>query len=103
MKAYHLAWLAAALAPPAIHADTAPWGAHSVLREHEAIAARFEVMPEADLKAVYLRCDAEANRRLLDFGDAALCSLAYEALKRRVFGGDFDALLAWWRTQPRVP
>jgi hypothetical protein len=27
------------------------------------------------------------------------CSLGHEALLRRVFGGDFNALLAWWRSQ----
>ncbi|MCG3189156.1 MAG: hypothetical protein LKCHEGNO_01429 [Burkholderiaceae bacterium] len=104
MRPYHLLWLAAALiAPPAIRAATAPWDTFSVLRDRDTIAARFEAMPEAELKTLYLHCSAEADRRLLDIGEAAVCSIAYEALKRRIFGGDFEALLAWWRAQPRLP
>jgi len=65
--------------------------------DRERLAARFERVAEADLKTLYLRCARESSRRLLGFDEAALCSTAGEALKARSFGGDFNALLAWWR------
>ena len=33
----------------------------------------------------------------MGFDEAALCSIGFEALKKRKFGGDFNAMLAWWR------
>lgn len=53
----------------------------------------------AQLKATYLQCNRLAETTLLDFGTAVHCSLAYEGLKQRVFGGDFQRLLAWSRQQ----
>jgi len=49
------------------------------------------------LKTSYLMCDRRASREMLGFADAALCSHISEALKHKVFGGDFDKLLEWWR------
>lgn len=54
-----------------------------------------------DLKKSFLACDRSARDGLLDGGEAAACSMVYEELKERVFGGDFQALLAWWKTQTR--
>jgi hypothetical protein len=51
------------------------------------------------LKIAFLDCDRRASITLLDIGDAERCSVIYEELKARAFGGDFDRLLAWWRTQ----
>jgi hypothetical protein len=51
------------------------------------------------LKSAYLDCDRRATTAFLDAGDAANCSLVYEELKQRVFGGDFEHLLAWWQSQ----
>jgi hypothetical protein len=70
-----------------------------VLAQREQIVDRFMGLPEPELKAVYMRCDDEAIERGMAFADALLCSIAYEALLQRSFNGDFDALLAWWRTQ----
>lgn len=64
-----------------------------------------EPAPQADtparqvheLKASYLACDRAATQRALPFGEAVACSVVSEALLRQVFGGDFHALLAWWR------
>jgi hypothetical protein len=50
-----------------------------------------------DLKREYLRCERAAAEGGLDLASAAACSLLYEALRERVFNGDFDALVAWWR------
>ncbi len=49
------------------------------------------------LKTSYLMCDQRANQEFLGFTDAALCSQISEALKHKVFGGDFDKLIEWWR------
>ena len=38
---------------------------------------------------------------LLLLDEAIPCGMALDSLLRRGFGGDFDALLAWWREQPR--
>lgn len=62
------------------------------------LVAHFEQVPHQELMAIYVACSNEAEARLLGAGEAAACSIAYEMLKRRVFGGDFDALLAWSRS-----
>lgn len=53
----------------------------------------------AELKQVYLACDQAASRQLLDMETAAHCSFVGEALQKRAFEGNFDLLLAWWRTE----
>jgi hypothetical protein len=53
------------------------------------------------LKSAYLQCERLALATPLDFGTAAQCSMVYEALKQRVFGGDFERLLAWWRQESK--
>ena len=47
------------------------------------------------LRATYLRCSSEAVERKPARADVVYCSTVYEALKQRVFGGDFEALIAW--------
>ena len=54
-------------------------------------------LPAEELKQLYLRCDAAATVALLDGESAALCSRVNEELKHRVFDGDFNRLLVWWR------
>lgn len=49
------------------------------------------------LKTSYLMCDRRANREFLELADAVFCSHISETLKHKVFGGDFDKLLEWWR------
>lgn len=49
------------------------------------------------LESAFWACDHAATRRPLDSGDALACSVATEELKRVRFGGDFDAMLAWWQ------
>lgn len=53
----------------------------------------------SELKRVYLACDQASSRARLAMHEAIECSLAHEELKQRVFGGDFQQLLAWWKTQ----
>jgi len=69
----------------------------SAFNAREQLLAAFERMPEPQLKSFYLLCSREASQRMLDFDDAARCSMANDALLKRSFRGDFDALLAWWR------
>lgn len=53
----------------------------------------------------YSRCKPQpahagtAGRQILDLGSAAICSIGYEALLKRGFNGDFQALIGWWRRQ----
>jgi hypothetical protein len=53
------------------------------------------------LKSAYLQCERLVLTTPMDFGTAAQCSMVYEALKQRVFGGDFERLLAWWQQESK--
>lgn len=59
----------------------------------------FEQMPESCLKAMFMECAAATREHILDLGSATFCSVGYEALLKRGFGGDFHALMGWWRSQ----
>jgi hypothetical protein len=59
-------------------------------------AAQQDVRLET-LERAFWRCDYEATQGRLDRAAAMECSVATEALKARKFGGDFGAMLAWWR------
>ena len=52
-----------------------------------------------ELKQVYLLCDSATNNGRLDTAGIMQCSIVYEELKQRAFGGDFEALFAWSKTQ----
>lgn len=82
--------------PPAC--DVQPSQAHP-LADRAGALARYEQLPQYCLKAMFMQCAAQANEQVLDFGSAAACSIGYEALLKRGFSGDFQALMAWWRTQ----
>ena len=56
-----------------------------------------EELPEADTKALYLRCSSESLQGTLSTIEVALCSIVYETLLQDVFDGDFFALLDWSR------
>ncbi|KWT69924.1 MULTISPECIES: hypothetical protein [unclassified Variovorax] len=56
----------------------------------------------AELKRVYLACDLASSRARLGMREAMQCSAVQEELKLRVFGGNFDQMLAWWREQRGV-
>jgi hypothetical protein len=61
-----------------------------------------ESVPAEELKHIYLQCNAAAAEALLDSESAALCSRVNEELKHRVFGGDFERLLVWWRENKNI-
>jgi hypothetical protein len=67
-------------------------------RPAEQLAKR--ATPE-QLKTAFLECDRLSQTVPLDFGTAAQCSVVYEALKQRVFDGDFERLLVWWRVEAK--
>jgi hypothetical protein len=50
-----------------------------------------------ELERTFWDCDERATRELLSAGDGALCVMVGDALKERLFDGDFDLMLAWWR------
>ena len=75
--------LSVSAAPACLHPDQA--------------LAHLERLSETDLKALYLRCARDSSQRRLSQDEAVQCSIAADVLKARSFGGDFDALLAWWR------
>ncbi len=52
-----------------------------------------------ELKVAYLNCNREAVAGRLDHGTIQGCSVVYEALKEKAFGGEFARLLAWSRAQ----
>ena len=67
------------------------------LAHRAATIASLEHLPESCLKSMLVRCSDNADERLLDLGSAALCSMGYEALLRKSFGGSFGAMLVWWQ------
>lgn len=74
----------------------------SALPPREQWLASFDRMSEPVLAAAFLRCDREASVRMLSFEDGVRCAMAWDALLRRVFFGDVDALIAWWRAHRDV-
>jgi hypothetical protein len=65
------------------------------------LVAALRELPEKNLKALYLQCARASTQGSIGSNDIALCSIGYEILLKRTFGGDFFALLAWWRSQPK--
>jgi len=49
-----------------------------------------------DLKSEFLMCERAAAQGSLDLATAGTCSMLYEELRERVFGGSFGALVTWW-------
>lgn len=71
--------------------------------ERSRVQAEFTQLSTTCLKELYLRCSREASQSLLGFGEATWCSFAHEALLKGEFGGDFNALLAWWQVHRNDP
>jgi hypothetical protein len=51
----------------------------------------------ADVERLFWSCDYVATTRGVDSAPVDVCSAATEELKNIRFGGDFMALLEWWR------
>jgi hypothetical protein len=95
---------AAIAAAPMVHADAAapacllPNDANP-LADRAGLLAQYERVPHACLQDLFAACNDASSQSLLDFGSAAVCSFAYEALLSQRFNGNFGELMAWWRTQ----
>jgi len=57
----------------------------------------------AELKNAYLACDRAAMAGQLTPAGIMRCSMVYETLKNRAFGGDFLKLREWSRATPTHP
>ena len=89
-----------ALSAMSAHAqDSAAGGMAVSMADLQAGVAKAGI---ADLEQVFWRCDYVATTQGLEYTPAELCVAAYEALKQRKFGGDFDGLLAWWQEHKPV-
>jgi hypothetical protein len=91
--------LPADAAEPEARSCELPAAGADPLTDRAGILAQYERLPRACLDEIFATCTAAASRSLLDPGSAAVCSFGYEALLRQGFGGNFRALLAWWRSQ----
>jgi hypothetical protein len=56
---------------------------------------RIASMPIEELKGVYLGCEQAATASRLNGDDVMYCSLVYEELKAKAFGGEFRRIRAW--------
>jgi hypothetical protein len=77
-----------------------PPAATEVALSIDSARAGIEALSERDARQFYLDCSHAALRGRLGSGETAVCSIGYEVLLSRHFGGDFHALLAWSRSQP---
>jgi hypothetical protein len=50
------------------------------------------------LEARFWACDVASTHMVLSAAEGAQCVRWQDELKQRRFGGDFERLLAWWRT-----
>lgn len=90
MAAFVIAGTAAAQTRPAAAGATAT--ATAAAQAHGIDAVNVEA-----LKKHYLECERASTRGELDRDDIMACSVVYEVVKQRAFGGSYDALHAWWR------
>jgi hypothetical protein len=51
----------------------------------------------ANLERVFWECDYVATTRGVHSTPIEICAAVFEEVKRTKFGGDSDALIAWWR------
>lgn len=76
--------------------------ADAVTHSHSPAADLADVSID-ELKSLYLMCDRAAVGGQLSSAAIMQCSVVYEELKRRAFGGDFGKMLAWSEAHPSVP
>lgn len=91
--------MVAVLTSPTVSLAQAAEPVLGIFSQREQWIAAFEQLPQASLRAIFLRCDRESREHLLDPDDAVRCAMAWDALLKRGFANDVNALLAWWREQ----
>ena len=62
-----------------------------------AEGAAGSTLSTAEVERAFWACDHAATVGRIDTGTAITCGGLTEMLKVRKFGGDFNAMLAWWR------
>jgi hypothetical protein len=90
--------------PSPVRADTLPLACRVSAGEADPTSRNLELssfdgVPEDCLKTMFMHCSAASEKNVLGMGTVMVCSIAYEALLKRVFRGDFETLLAWWQSQ----
>jgi hypothetical protein len=65
----------------------------------DPLRARLEALTEHEAKQFYLDCSDAALHGTHVRASTTACSVSYDVLLSRHFGGDFHALLAWSRSQ----
>ena len=68
----------------------------TVFGAREKWLTTFDRIPAPALAAAFLNCDRAARKTMLNFEDGVRCAMVSDALLRRVFANDVDALIAWW-------
>jgi hypothetical protein len=68
----------------------------TVFGAREKWLTTFDRIPAPVLAAAFLHCDRAARKTMLNFEDGVRCAMASDALLKRVFNGNVDALIAWW-------
>lgn len=65
---------------------------------NETVPATAEESKVAELERAFWACDYIATTQGVSAAPIAACKLATEALKQHKFGGNFEEMLNWWRT-----
>jgi hypothetical protein len=73
--------------------------AQPVLADTAQDAAVFASWPLDKVKQAYLECDRTSSRELIPPGVMVHCVMIGDTLRQRGFDGNFDRLLAWWRSE----
>jgi hypothetical protein len=81
------------------HAGAADGSHGGAAASLESSRARLNAMSADAIKTLYGQCSQEAIERRLGGGEVAFCSIVYQVLLERHFGGNFESLLAWSRQQ----
>ncbi|HVJ60086.1 MAG TPA: hypothetical protein VM528_05945 [Burkholderiaceae bacterium] len=90
---------AAAVAEPSapVSSPAADGGRTPVVPDRLQVRQAVLGMAEPDLRSLFLACDRASRQSLLSLDEATVCVAASDVLVARSFGGDYGALLAWWR------
>ncbi|HSB24274.1 MAG TPA: hypothetical protein VLE94_14345 [Burkholderiaceae bacterium] len=84
-------------------ARTVPPDGWGPVPQRTDLSAQLDSLAADRLQIEFLACSRAAEVHPLSPGDGALCAATQDAVKHRVFGGDFNALLAWWRLHRNDP
>ena len=87
----------------AVTVACAIWVASATALAPEASDEELEDTSIDALKIAYMLCDRRSINGALSSADIMHCSVLYEELKQRAFGGNFEKLLAWSRANRSTP